>query len=89
MPVRSMRMRHANGSATTTAEKISVNRGIGQYIAITNLDATNSIDISFDNGANYFSILPADPTFKVSALFHFFLVKSDVTAAWTALLGEG
>lgn len=90
MPVRPMRMRHVNGSATTTPTKVSVNRGIGQYIRIANLDGTNGLEVSFDGGRNFFTISAGDPPLDVAALFHWFHVRSTAaTVAYTAILGEG
>ena len=88
-PVRAMRMRHANGTATTTAAKISVKRGVAQYIRISNLDNTNNLQVSFDNGQNYFTINAGDPPLEVNVLFYWILIQSDATAAYSALIGEG
>ena len=54
MPARPQRMRHVNGTAATAYTKIAVKRGIGQYAKIANLDGTNSLEVSFDGGTNYF-----------------------------------
>lgn len=85
-----LRLRHANGTATTANAKVSVNRGVGMYLRISNLDATNDLQVSFDNGATYYSIQPADPPLEVQAKFYFFRVKSSAsTVAYSALIGEG
>lgn len=84
-----MRMRHANGTATTANTKISVNRGIAQYISITNLDAANNLQVSFNNGVTFYTINSGDPPLQLNALFHWIIVKSNVTATYAALIGEG
>jgi len=90
MPARPMKMRHVNGAATTTPTKVSVNRGLGQYIRIANLDGTNNLEVSFNGGGNYYSILPGHPPLDVDAQFHFFYVRSNTgTVNWSALIGEG
>ena len=87
---RPMRMRNVNGAATTTPERVSVARGLGQYLRISNLDATNNLEISFDGGRNFYTISPTDPPLDVNAIYHFFFVKSSTgTVNWAALLGEG
>lgn len=84
------RVRHAAGTATTTPAKVSVNRGIGVYLRITNLDATNNLEVSFDNGATYHPILPASPTLEIHARFYFFKVRSSAsTVEYSALICEG
>ena len=89
--VRPMRMRHVGNTALdTTGDKVSVNRGIGQYVRLSNLDPTNDLEVSFDNGRNFYSVGPADPPLEVNALFHFFLVRaSAATIAYVGLVGEG
>ena len=89
---RPMRMEHHNnlGGVNTDGEKVSVNRGIGQYIRITNLDATNNLEVSFNGGRDYHSIPPASPTMEVYALFHFIRVRSSAsTVPYTAIFGAG
>ena len=76
MSVRPGRIHHANGTATTTPAKISVKRGVGQWVRIGNLDGTNNLEVSFDGGVNYYTIEPGDPPFEAPALFHFFFVRS-------------
>lgn len=88
-PARPMRMRHVNGSATTAPSKVSVKRGIGQYLRISNLDGANNLQVSFDGGASFYTINSGDPPLEVNALFHYFFVQSDSSADYSALLGEG
>lgn len=89
-PVRPMRMRHHNGDATTSGSKISVNRGIGQYIRISNLDSTNDLEVSFNGGRDFYTIQPGDPPLEVNALFYFVRVRSSSsTVKYSAIIGEG
>ena len=89
-PVRPMRLRHASGSVGTVAEKVSVNRGLGQYIRISNTHATQDFQISFNGGRDYYTIASGDPPLDVVALFHFFYVKgSGASTTYEALIGEG
>ncbi len=91
-PVRSMRMRHASGTATTDPNdsKISVNRGVAQFIAIKNTDTTNALEISFNGGRNFFTIPQGSDPLKLNVLFRFIYLRSNAgTATWSALIGEG
>jgi len=84
-----MRLRHANGTATAAYTKIAVKRGIGQYAKIANLDAVNSLEVSFDGGTNYFTINATDISLEVNALFHYLFVKSAAGADYSIIIGEG
>lgn len=88
MPVRPMRMSHSNGSLTATITKVSVKRGIGQYIRIQNLSGANAMEVSFDGGTNFMTI-PADGVLEVNALFHHFYLRSASGADYSALIGAG
>lgn len=90
MSVRAGRIQHANGTATTTPAKVSVKRGVAQWIRIGNLDATNNLEVSFDGGTNYYTIEPGDPPFEADALFHFFYVRSSAaTVDYSATIVGG
>lgn len=90
MPFRPLRMRHANGTATTDPTKVSVNRGVGMFIRISNLDETNSLEISFDNGKTYYTVKANDPPLQLDAKFYFFKVKSNTGSVdYSAVIGEG
>lgn len=89
-PTRPMRMRHVNGSVGTAATKITVRRGIGQYVRIVNKDSVNDILFSFDNGRSFNTIAPGTSPFEANALFHFFLIKaSGADTPYEVLIGEG
>jgi hypothetical protein len=53
------RPQHINGTATTTATQVgpSMNQE-SACLFIGNLDATNNLLLSFDDGANWFTVLP-------------------------------
>ena len=89
MPARPQRMRHVNGTAATAYTKIAVKRGIGQYAKIANLDGTNSLEVSFDGGTNYFTINATDTSLEVNALFHYLFIRSTAGAAYSIIIGEG
>lgn len=89
-PIRPMRLRHASGSVGTAPEKVSVNRGIGQYIRLSNTHATQSIQLSFDGQRNYYTIAAGDPPLDAAVLFHYFYIKgSGASTTYEALIGEG
>lgn len=89
-PVRPMRLRHASGSVGTVAEKVSINRGLGQYIRLSNTHATQGLQVSFDGGRSYYTISAGDPPLDVVALFHFFYVKgTGASTTYEGLIGEG
>lgn len=91
-PTRPMKLRHAGGTATTDANdtKISINRGIGQFINIKNTDDTNNLEISFNGGRNFFVLPQGGVPLQLNALFYFFYLRSSAgTATWSALIGEG
>ena len=89
MPTRPMRMRHVNGTAAAAYTKIAVKRGIGQYAKIANLDGTNSLEVSFDGGTNYFTIMATDTSLEVNALFHYLFVRSTAGADYSIIIAEG
>ncbi|MCF6205360.1 MAG: hypothetical protein L3J47_00505 [Sulfurovum sp.] len=88
MPVRPMSMKHHNGSLTTAIVEVPVNRGSGQYVNIANLDAANTVEVSFNGGRSFFTIL-AGKSLVVNALFTSVHLRSDVTADYSAIFGEG
>jgi hypothetical protein len=86
---RPLRLRHVNGSVGTAHEKIKVKRGLGQFLKLSNTSA-NTLQVSFNNGRDWYTIGPTDPPLELTVLYHFFLVKADVAAStYEALLGEG
>lgn len=88
-PARPLRLRHVNGSVDTTPVKIKVKRGLGQYIRLSNTSG-NDLQVSFNNGRDWFTVGPADPPLELSALFHFFLlVGGGAGTTYEALVGEG
>lgn len=91
MAARPMSIQHANNNAgvDTNGEVISVNRGRGQYVAIVNTGATNSLEISFNEGQDYFAIPPGG-FLELDALFNSIRVRSDAaTTTYNALIGRG
>lgn len=75
MPVRPMSMDHSSGALTSVWTKISVARGIGQHVLLSNLHATNALHVSFNGGRNYHVIRAGDPPLDVHALFHYFFLR--------------
>jgi len=91
MPQHSYRANHINGSSipTSPAAKFATKRGRGFRLILKNIHATNSLDISFDSGANYFQVSPGE-TFDIDVAYHFFYVRGNGGAVdFTAISLEG
>lgn len=92
----SMRLVHANGTASVAGDKITLTdlRGPGNKgfrIIIKNLEPLlgNNLEISFNGGRTYFPIAP-QATFAEDANFHYFVVRGIAApVAYTALVAVG
>lgn len=88
-PSRPMRLRHVNSSVGTTAVKVPVRRGIGQYIRIKNTHGANDLFFSFNHGRDYATLAPG-VTFEVNALFHWIVLLGEAAdTTYELLIGEG
>lgn len=98
MSLRASKFEHINGTAPSSAavpaqEKINIRRGLGKKLIIQNVDAANTLQVSFDGGQNYFSIPPgtAETPYRpliIDVLFHYIVVRGEgATADYEILLG--
>lgn len=79
-----LRPAHFNGTATTTITQVDFNKTAMDF-AITNLDDTNNLLISFDGGRKSFVVLP-ETTFHAKIFAHSMHVSSNAgTADYTCL----
>lgn len=88
------RLAHYNGDAVVTPAKVSLTaRGDrarkGFRIRIKNLDTTDDLEISFDGGAHFYPIWPAEEL-AMPANFHYFFVRASAgTVPYRAIVAQG
>lgn len=89
MPVQpsSYRVTHYGGTLTSTPTKVEIRRGLGVGIRVFNA-GSNTVDISFDSGYNWYPIL-SHVELSLDARFHYFFLKSDSGSTYNALVFEG
>lgn len=78
MPTRPMRLRHLNGVASIAYTKLSVKRGIAQYLKAANLHSSSPLEVSLDGGTNYFTIAATDTSLEANVLFHYLFIRTTV-----------
>jgi hypothetical protein len=83
----SLRATHYEGTLTATPVKIDIKRGIGFRVKLLNT-GSNSLDISFNNGTNWFPVGTAKE-FAEDIKFHYIWLKSDSGTTYSALFFEG
>lgn len=76
-------------AVNTAPAKVQLARK-AQHIKIANLDATNSLLVSFDGGFTFFTIKAGAPPQDFDCQLHAFWVQSSAgTVAWCAVTNEG
>jgi len=85
-----MRTIHYSGAATTTPAKVTLSVGLAQRINVRNLDGTNGLDVSFDGGRSFYTILATSVPLDIACSLHFFWVRSTAAVVnWCAVTNEG
>lgn len=81
MPHSGRRAKHFNGTAPSSAStpggvKIELGR-LGSRLLITNLDGANTLEVSLDNGRNWYPILAGVEPFGEDVHVHFLRLRGD------------
>lgn len=86
------KLRHLNGTAAAAAANVDVTDDqdttkvkYARFMTIQNLDATNNLLISFDNGKNFATVAKGAVREFVGTFKSFMVKSSAATVAWEAV----